>query len=94
MMKWLKIACAIFLGFLVVLPLSANQSQLEGILPKEMENQGQKAEDEPFIAISEDSLSMIINGAAPRYMELGVQNAVFVNYEKKLIYLMSLLQKL
>lgn len=40
MMKWLKIACAIFLGFLVVLPLSANQSQLEGILPKEMENQG------------------------------------------------------
>jgi len=87
-MKCLKIVCVIFMGFLVVLPLSANQSQLERILPRGMEDQGWKAEDEPFIAIDEDSLSMIINGAAPRYMELGVRKAVFVNYEKKLVYLM------
>ena len=53
-----------------------------------MEDQGWKAEDEPFIVIDEDSLSMIINGAAPRYFELGTKKAAFVNYEKKQVYLM------
>ena len=87
-MKRLKIVCILTLGFLVALPLSAKQSQLERILPRGMENQGWKAEDEPFMAIDEDSLSLIINGAAPRYMELGTRKAVFVNYEKKQVYLM------
>jgi len=87
-MKWLTIVSVLTLGFFAVPPLSANQSQLERILPKVMENQGWKAEDEPFIAIEEDSLSLIINGAAPRYMELGVRKAAFVNYEKKQVYLM------
>ena len=87
-MKWHKILSVIILGFIIVLPLSANQFQLKNILPEKMENQGWIAEDEPIIAIDEDSLSMIINGAAPRYFELGARKAAFANYEKDQVYLM------
>ncbi len=87
-MKWQKILSITLLSFIIVLPLSANQSQLKSILPEKMEDQGWKAEDVPFIAFDEGSLSMMINGAAPRYIKLGTQKAVFVNYEKKQVYLM------
>jgi len=87
-MKWPKIVCFILISFFVVPPLSANQFQLENILPQKMGDQGWNAEDEPFIATNEEILSMVINGAAPRYMELGTRKAAFVNYKKKQVYLM------
>jgi hypothetical protein len=87
-MKWQKILYVLLLSFIIALPLSAKQSVLKNILPENMEDQGWQAEDEAFIAIDEDSLSIIINGAAPRYFELGTIKAAFVNYEKKQVYLM------
>ncbi len=87
-MKWTKILYVIFLSSLFVLPLSANQIELKNIFPEKMEDQGWKAEEEPFVVIDEDTLSMVINGAAPRYFELGTQKAGFANYEKKQVFLM------
>lgn len=87
-MKWQKFLFIILLSFILALPLSANQFNLISILPEKMEEQGWTAEEEPFIAFDEGSLSMIINGAAPRYIKLGTQKAAFVNYEKKQVYLM------
>ena len=87
-MKWTKIICVILLSFLIVLPLSANQIELKNIFPEKMEGQGWIAEEEPFIAIDEDTLSMVINGAAPRYFELGTKKAAFANYEKEQVFLM------
>ncbi len=87
-MKWQKILIVILLSFIFISPLSASQFQLKSILPEKMEAQGWNMEEEPFIAVDESSLSMLINGAAPRYIRLGTQKAVFVNYEKKLVYLM------
>lgn len=86
-MKW-QIVLIILLSVIIVLPLSANQSQLNDILPEKMADLGWVAEDAPFIAFDERSLSMMINGAAPRYIKLGAQKAAFVNYEKKQVYLM------
>ena len=87
-MKWLRIACMIVLGFFCAHPLFADPSTLKRAIPKEMESQGWKVEDEPLIASDEATLSMVINGAAPRYMELGTRKAAFVTYEKDGIYLM------
>jgi len=78
----------IVLGFFCAHPLFADPSTLKRAIPKEMESQGWKAEDEPLIASDEATLSMVINGAAPRYMELGTRKAAFVTYEKDGIYLM------
>ncbi len=86
-MKWFVLACFMILGFIAA-PLSADQSRLEKVIPVEMEKQGWKAEDEPIIAFDENTLSMVINGAAPRYMELGTRKAAFVYYEKESVYLM------
>ncbi len=86
-MKWQKILSIILLSFIIALPLSANQFNMKSILPEKMGDQGWTAED-PIIAFDEGSLSMIINGAAPRYIKLGTQKAVFINYEKKQVYLM------
>ena len=87
-MKMKKILYITILSFLIVLPLSADQFQLKNIFPEKMENQGWKAEEEPFVTIDEESLSMVINGAAPRYFELGTKKAGFANYEKDNVYLM------
>lgn len=87
-MKWQKFLSVILLSFILVSPLSAIQFNLKSILPEKMEDQGWIAEEEPFIAVDERSLSMMINGAAPRYIKLGTQKAAFVNYEKKQVYLM------
>ncbi|MCP3876300.1 MAG: hypothetical protein GY699_24555 [Desulfobacteraceae bacterium] len=78
---------AVILSFLWVLPLSANPP-IENIFPHEIQNQGWVLEDEPFIAFNESSLSMMINGAAPRYIKLGTQKSAFLNYEKGPVYLM------
>lgn len=87
-MKWKKILSVILLSFIFISPLSASQFQLKSILPEKMEAQGWIMEEEPFIAMDERSLSMMINGAAPRYIQLGTKKAAFVNYEKKKVYLM------
>lgn len=87
-MKWQNFLTVILLSFIFIAPLSASQFQLKNILPEKMEEQGWIVEEEPFIAFDEVALSMIINGAAPRYIQLGTQKAVFVNYEKKQVYLM------
>ena len=87
-MKVKTILLVIVMSFLIVMPLSADEVQLKNILPDKMEDQGWKAEEEPFIAIDEESLSMIINGAAFQYYELGTKKAGFVNYEKGDAYLM------
>ncbi|MCP4665777.1 MAG: hypothetical protein GY849_05375 [Deltaproteobacteria bacterium] len=87
-MKWFELAIVFILGFVVASPLAADQSRLARIIPVEMENQGWKAEEEPFIAGDENALSMIVNGAAPRYMALGTQQALFINYKKENAYLM------
>jgi len=86
-MKCKKIIYVILLSFLIVYPLSADQFELKNIFPEKMEDQGWKAEEEPFVAIDENALSMIINGAAPQYFELGTKKAGFANYEKGDIYL-------
>ena len=87
-MKWLKIVCFTIFSFFIALPLFADQSKLVRLFPKEIEAQGWVLEEEPLIAFDENSLSMIINGAAPQYMELGTKRAAFVNYVKKGIYMM------
>ena len=87
-MKCKKIIYVILLSFLIVYPLSADQFELKNIFPEKMEDQGWKAEEEPFVAIDENALSMIINGAAPQYFELGTKKAGFANYEKGDVYLM------
>jgi hypothetical protein len=87
-MKWTKIACVVVLGFFFAQPLFADPSTLKRVIPTEMESQGWKAEDEPLFASDEATLSLAINGAAPRYMELGTRKAVFVTYERDGIYLM------
>lgn len=45
-------------------------------------------EEDPFVVSDEASLSMVINGAAPRYMELGLVYAGFANYERDGTFLM------
>ncbi|MEN8211319.1 MAG: DUF6599 family protein [Thermodesulfobacteriota bacterium] len=87
-MKWLKIVCFIIFSFFIALPLFAGQSKLAQLFPKEIEAQGWVLEEEPLIAYDENSLSMIINGAAPQYIKLGTKRAAFVNYVKKGIYMM------
>jgi hypothetical protein len=83
-----KILYVILISFLIVLPLSAGELQMKTLFPEKMADQGWKAEEEPFIAIDEESLSMVINGAAPQYYELGTKKAGFANYEKGDVYLM------
>ena len=87
-MKWTKMVCIVVSLFFWAQPLLADLSTLGRLIPKEMESRGWRAEDEPVIASDETTLSMVINGAAPRYMELGTRKAAFVNYEKDGIYLM------
>ncbi len=87
MKKRMIIVSCIILGCLLSQPIAANQSRLEQILPENMEIDGWLPEDEPIIATDEETLSMIINGAAQRFFELGVQKAVFITYEKGDIYL-------
>ncbi len=87
-MKLQKVLYAVILSFLMVLPLSADQFELKNIFPEKMEAEGWKAEEKPFIAINEKALSMVINGAAPQYYELGTKKAGFANYEKNQVYLM------
>jgi hypothetical protein len=87
-MKKMKLICAMTLCMLVSMPTFADPSNLNKLIPLQMEKQGWVLEDEPIIAPDEATLSMIINGAAPRYMELGTKQAAFVNYEKKDVFLM------
>ena len=87
MKKWLMIISGIFLGCLLSQSLIAGQNRLIQILPENIESDGWLAEDEPIIATNEETLSMIINGAANRYLELGVKKAVFITYEKGDVYL-------
>lgn len=87
-MKWLPIRCMVICCFCLALPVDAGQFPLEKVIPQEMELQGWKAEGQPILVSDEETLSMVINGAAPRYMALGTQRAAFVNYEKCGIYLM------
>ena len=56
--------------------------------PAPLPGPGWIAEEDPFIVSDEASLSMVINGAAPRYMELGCVHAGFANYEKGDTFLM------
>ena len=56
--------------------------------PRDAGKAGWQAEEAPFIAHDEETLAMVINGAAGRYVELGTQRAAFVNYEKKQVYMM------
>lgn len=49
---------------------------------------GWVSEEDPFVVSDEAALSMVINGAAPRYMELGTMRAGFANYEKKGAFMM------
>ena len=87
-MKFNKILFAIIISLLIAMPLSADDFKLKSILPDTMEARGWKAEEEPFVAIDEESLSMVINGAAPQYYELGTERAGFANYEKGDAFLM------
>ena len=87
-MKWTNILCMVVLGVLLAHPLFADASSLKKVIPKELERQGWTVEEEPLIASDEATLSLIINGAAPRYMELGTRKAAFVTYEKDGIFLM------
>ena len=87
-MNLLKIVFISILVFFAALPLSADEFKLKNFLPEKMEELGFKAEEEPFVAIDEATLSMIINGAAPRFFELGTKKACFANYEKNQVYLM------
>jgi len=87
-MQWFKITGIIILGLFIVLPASADQYSIARLFPREMESKGWVLEEEPLIAFDENSLSMIINGAAPQYIKLGTKRAAFVNYVKKGVYIM------
>ncbi len=87
-MKWLPIVCVAICCFCFTPPVDAGQTPLENVIPQEMALRGWKAEDKPLLVSDEETLSMVINGAAPRYMALGTQRAAFVNYEKDGVYLM------
>jgi hypothetical protein len=87
-MKWFKIVCFTIFSLFIALPLFADQSKLARLFPKEIEAQGWVLEEKPLIASDENSLSMVINGAAPQYIKLGTKSAAFVNYVKKGVYMM------
>ncbi|MCG8642723.1 MAG: hypothetical protein MI862_23555 [Desulfobacterales bacterium] len=90
-MRYVRLAlCGVTAIFFLIRPVVgyADSSRLEGILSKGMEQAGWLAEEPPFIANDEDAMFMVINGAAPRYMELGTRRAGFVNYEKGNAFLM------
>ncbi len=87
-MKYFKSIFIMTLCLFMASLAMAGPSKLSNLIPLEMEKQGWVPEDEPFIAMNEEALTMIINGAAPRYMELGTQQAAFVNYEKGPAFLM------
>ncbi|MCP4579001.1 MAG: hypothetical protein GY846_22225, partial [Deltaproteobacteria bacterium] len=57
-MKWTKIACMAVLGFFWAQPLFADPSTLKRAIPRELESQGWKAEDQPLIASDEATLSI------------------------------------
>lgn len=80
-----RIFTLVFLLFAVALPGTAgSRPGLDKILatPAPLPGAGWIAEDDPFVVSDEAALSMVINGAAPRYMELGCVHAGFANYEK------------
>jgi hypothetical protein len=87
-MKWLDIILAALLLVATVQPLPCSTSNLERVIPETPEQMGWQAEGEPIITYDGETLSMIINGAAERYIRLGTQRAAFVNYEKKQVYMM------
>ena len=90
-MKWLDIILAAVLLIATVQPLPCAHSDLTGlenIFPRTPEQTGWQVEEAPFIAQDEETLAMVINGAAGRYLQLGTQRAAFVNYEKKQVYMM------
>lgn len=92
-MRRLIVTCLIGCVFLAALPLSASQpdmniARLEQVIPREMETRGWVLEADPFMAVDVESLSMVINGAAPRYLELGVKQAAFIYYKKETVFLM------
>ncbi len=86
-MKWLDVILSALLLIVTVQPLPGDQSVLERVIPKSPEKTGWQVEEAPFIAFDEETLSMVINGAAGRYITLGTQRAAFVNYEKKRVYM-------
>ena len=87
-MKWFKIICFTIFSFFIALSLPADQSKLARLFPKEIEAKGWVLEEKPLITFDENSLSMVINGAAPQYIKLGTKRAAFVNYVKKGVYMM------
>lgn len=96
-MRWLDVILAALLFIVTVQPLPCDQSDLGGlgdpgdletIVPKSPEQMGWQAEEDLIITYDEETLSMIINGAAGRYITLGTQRAAFINYEKKQVYMM------
>jgi len=96
-MRWLDVILAALLFIVTVQPLPCDQSDsgdlgdqggLETLIPKSPEQMGWQAEEEPIITYDEETLSMVINGAAGRYITLGTQRAAFVNYEQKQVYMM------
>jgi len=87
-MKWLDVILSALLLIVTVQPLPCDQSALERVIPKSPVKMGWQVEEAPLIAFDEDTLSMVINGAAGRYVALGTQRAAFVNYEKKRVYMM------
>jgi hypothetical protein len=87
-MKWFKTICFVISGLFIVLPASADKYSINRLFPWEIESKGWVLEEEPLITFDENSLSMVINGAAPQYIKLGTRRAAFVNYVRKGIYMM------
>ena len=92
-MKRLKPAVCLLSLVLTAFTLAASQprhtvDRLERVIPREMESRGWALADQPFFATDLESLAMVINGAAPQYMELGVQRAAFVYYSKDTVNVM------
>ncbi len=63
----------------IVLYLQAQYS-LNSYLPENDEISGWIREGETAVATDLNSLTTLINGAAPRYIELGVQEVIFQDY--------------
>ncbi len=80
------IALVLVIGFAT--ETFADSSIFSQLLPKEIVAQGWEADDELMVAGDEQTLSMIVNGAAPQYMKLGMKQAAFMNYTKGSTYLM------
>lgn len=72
--------CFLLIVSLTFLPLHAAESLRLSLLPEDNAISGWIRDGEPMLATDLESLTMLINGAAPFYLEQGVVEVLFQDY--------------